>query len=131
MKYIWDEKERMKNFIDKDKIVCLLKNTKKPNYSELKEILQKSFDLCETLSLEEVAKLISVDESEHLELMYEYAAKIKKKVYDNRIVVFAPLYVSNYCMNNCLYCGFRVGNKDVIRKTLSLEEIKKEVEILA
>ena len=63
--------------------------------------------------------------------MYEMAGKVKKKVYDNRIVTFAPLYCSNLCINNCLYCGFRSDNKDEIRTMLSMEEIEKEAEVLA
>ena len=57
--------------------------------------------------------------------------EIKRKVYDNRIVTFAPLYLSTLCVNNCLYCGFRTDNKDMTRRVASVDEIRKEVEVLA
>ncbi|GFP33178.1 2-iminoacetate synthase, partial [Candidatus Hakubella thermalkaliphila] len=55
---------------------------------------------------------------------------MKRKVYDNRIVTFAPLYMSNLCVNNCLYCGFRKDNHRANRKVLSLEEVRRETEVL-
>ena len=59
------------------------------------------------------------------------AFQVKKKVYDNRIVTFAPLYLGSYCVNNCEYCGFKTANQDAARKVLTKEEIRKEVETLA
>ena len=66
-----------------------------------------------------------------LEEMKQTAAQVKKKVYDNRIVTFAPLYLGNLCVNDCVYCGFRRSNKAAARKKLSLQEVKSETEILA
>ena len=63
--------------------------------------------------------------------MKDAAIKIKKKVYDNRIVTFAPLYMGNFCVNNCAYCGFKSEKKDVPRRVLSKDEIIKETEALA
>jgi len=59
------------------------------------------------------------------------ALAIKKKVYDNRIVTFAPLYLSNACVNNCVYCGFRHDNTTMKRSILSQDDVRKEVEVLA
>jgi 2-iminoacetate synthase len=63
--------------------------------------------------------------------MQQAALSIKKKVYDNRIVTFAPLYLGNFCVNDCLYCGFRKSNKESKRRVLSHDEVRKEVEVLA
>jgi 2-iminoacetate synthase len=56
---------------------------------------------------------------------------VKEKVYGKRIVLFAPLYLSNECTNDCLYCGFRTGNKDAMRKTLSVNEAVEEASLLS
>jgi len=84
-----------------------------------------------TLSFEDTAFLLNISDYGLEEEMQAVAQKVKKKVYDNRIVTFAPLYLSNSCVNNCLYCGFRGSNNDIARKTLSLEEISKEIEVLS
>ncbi|HOJ86862.1 MAG TPA: hypothetical protein PLN68_08060, partial [Elusimicrobiales bacterium] len=107
MNYKYDDKGMMKNFIDGDKINYLIKNSNEPDLKELTDILEKSFSVCDALNIEEVARLMAVKSRDKWELVFSYAEKIKKKVYDNRIVVFAPLYASNICVNNCLYCGFR------------------------
>ncbi len=96
----------------------------------LDDILNKSLAV-ETLSLEEVFYLMNIKSEDLWEKIYDVAGKVKKKVYDNRIVTFAPLYLSNYCVNNCLYCGFRRDNEVVVRRRLSFEELEKEVEVLA
>lgn len=62
--------------------------------------------------------------------MFALARKIKEDVYGNRIVFFAPLYIGNKCINNCLYCGFRRDNKAQVRKTLTMDELKEEVKAL-
>ena len=64
---------------------------------------------------------------ELLHEMQEAALEVKKKVYDNRIVFFAPLYLSNLCVNSCKYCGFRVENKDEVRHVLTMDEVRDEV----
>lgn len=130
MKYRYDDINEMKDFIDREKIISLIEKTEEPDLNEVKDILEKAFSVCDALSIEETAKLITVKNEKVWEMIFDYARRIKKKVYDNRIVVFAPLYASNICVNNCLYCGFRSGNKEAVRRTLSIEEIKKEVEVL-
>ena len=119
-----------KDFIDDALINKTLEINKKPDPKKIKDILNKSLAI-ETLTLEETANLIHVDDPDTLELMKETALMVKKKVYDNRIVTFAPLYMSNWCVNNCLYCGFRKDNLDARRKRLSIDEVRKETEVLA
>jgi 2-iminoacetate synthase len=62
--------------------------------------------------------------------MYELAHQLKKEVYGDRIVFFAPLYISDECANDCKYCGFRKSNTAMHRKTLSMDEIEQEVKIM-
>jgi 2-iminoacetate synthase len=117
-------------FINAQDIERLLKIETVCTPERFKDILQKSLSI-ETLTLEETACLLNVTDKDMLEEMKETALKIKKKVYDNRIVTFAPLYMGNYCVNNCAYCGFRSSNREVTRTVLTLEEVKRETEILA
>src|SRR3989337_2815457 len=77
-------------------------------------------------SLEDAAVLLSVGDHATLERIFRTAGKVKERVFGKRVVLFAPLYLSNYCTNDCLYCGFRNGNKDAVRKTLTREEIIRE-----
>jgi 2-iminoacetate synthase len=119
-----------KCFIDTDRIWSVLGENNTADKARVREILQKSLDI-ETLSPAETACLLSVDDPQLLLEMEETAAKVKKKVYDNRIVTFAPLYASNICVNDCLYCGFRNSNNSEIRRKLTTEEIIRETEILA
>ncbi len=118
-----------RDFIDDDLIEGLLAEHKDPEPARIREILVKSL-LIETLSLKEVALLLSVSDQDMLQEMRQAAFQIKLKVYDNRIVTFAPLYMGNYCVNNCAYCGFRIDNKEAKRRVLSMDEIRREVEIL-
>ena len=96
----------------------------------VREIISKSVTNRQALEPRETAALLAVSAPELLEEMFSAAASVKKAVYDNRIVTFAPLYCSNLCVNNCLYCGFRTGNTQAVRRALAQEEIKKETEVL-
>lgn len=125
LKYMVDGKD----FIERADIDKYLKIKIQPDKYRIRDILAKSLQI-NTLSLEETALLINVSDKELIEEMEETAYKVKKKVYDNRIVFFAPLYISNLCINNCLYCGFRKENTMMERKCLALEEVEKEVEVL-
>ncbi len=118
------------HFIPHQQIYSLLSKPVVPDRGRVKDILEKAMAV-ETLSPEEVAYLIKIDDSCIWEQIYQTAFEVKKKVYDNRIVTFAPLYLSNYCVNNCLYCGFRKENSVVKRRQLSLEEVRSETEVLA
>lgn len=117
-------------FIDDALIREQLAGAGRPDAVRVRDIIQKSMAI-QTLLPEETALLLQVKEPAMWEELRNAAAFIKKKVYDNRIVTFAPLYVSNHCVNNCAYCGFRHENSAVIRKTLSLDEVRKEAEVLA
>ena len=120
--------QRMKPFIDAEEIWGLINNTK-PARERVKEVIAKSMEK-NRLTLEETAVLINADDPELVEEIKQGAKDLKKKVYGNRIVLFAPLYVGSRCINNCAYCGFRTTNKSAIRTTLSDEELIKEVEAL-
>ncbi|MCL2348746.1 MAG: radical SAM protein, partial [Planctomycetaceae bacterium] len=84
----------------------------------------------EPLSLDETATLIAADAPDQVEAIFDTARQLKKDVYGNRIVLFAPLYIGNYCMNNCSYCSFRASNQEQIRRTLTKDEITKEINTL-
>ena len=117
------------DFINDDEIFQLLENGKKSDEAEIKEIIAKSLSKTR-LEPEETAKLLQVEDEKLLEDIFEAARKIKQDIYGNRIVFFAPLYIGNKCINNCLYCGFRRSNNSIVRKTLTKEELKEQVRIL-
>ncbi len=121
--------DNFKDFIDDDKIWAQLNGAKNPDTKEIRRILKKSDDKIR-LEPEETAKLLQVEDEELLEEMYALARKIKEDVYGKRIVFFAPLYIGNKCKNNCLYCGFRRDNGSIERKTLTMEELREEVEVV-
>ena len=75
----------------------------------------------------EAALLLECDEPEPVERIFHLAREIKQKFYGNRIVMFAPLYLSNYCVNGCVYCPYHAKNRTISRKKLSQEEIRREV----
>jgi len=120
--------ERMKPFIDPEEIWALINNTVSTP-ERVRQLIAKSLDK-KRLSMEETAVLINTSDPELVEEIKEGARELKRRVYGNRIVLFAPLYVGNRCMNNCQYCGFRVTNKEQIRATLSDQELVNEVEAL-
>lgn len=120
--------QRMVPFIDPEEIWDIINNTK-ADKTRVREVIQKSLDK-QRLTMEETAVLINADDPELIEAIKEGARELKKKVYGNRIVLFAPLYVGNKCTNNCKYCGFRASNKEAIRKTLNDAELVREVEAL-
>ncbi len=120
--------KRMTPFIDPDEIWDLINNTKS-TLRRVREIIAKSLDK-QRLTLEETAVLINTVDPELIEEIKEGARELKKRVYGNRIVLFAPLYVGNKCINNCQYCGFRTSNSEAVRKTLSDSELISEVEAL-
>ncbi len=119
----------MKPFIDPDEIWDFIEETKNPTAEEVEAVISKSLNK-ERLNLRETAILINANEPSLIEKIKDGARELKEKVYGNRIVLFAPLYIGNKCINNCSYCGFRTSNKEAIRRTLSDEEIVKETEAL-
>lgn len=92
----------------------------------LDEILQKA-EARKGLSHRDAGVLLVCDDLEYLERIYKLAEQIKKDFYGNRIVLFAPLYLSNYCINGCVYCPYHGKNKHITRKKLTQEEVKAEV----
>ena len=86
--------------------------------------------LAKGLTFEEAAVLIQVEDPAILAQMAEAAKSVKEAIYGRRIVMFAPLYVGNYCVNQCKYCGYQAGNKELTRRRLELEEIDGEIEAL-
>ncbi|MEJ5226476.1 [FeFe] hydrogenase H-cluster radical SAM maturase HydG [Thermodesulfovibrio sp.] len=119
-----------RDFINDEEIWEKLKQNQNPEPSRIWDILQKSLSI-ETLLPDETAALLNLKDPELWQEVFDVAAKVKKKVYDNRIVTFAPLYCGNLCVNNCVYCGFRRDNHVIKRKVLTLEEVKREAEVLA
>lgn len=119
----------MKSFIPEKKINEILQANEKPEYSHVKEILEKARNL-KGLTPEDTAALLQCDDRKIIESILGTASAVKESIYGKRLVIFAPLYLSNFCVNNCTYCGFRKNNTDLKKKRLSLSEIKKEVEYL-
>ncbi|MTV50107.1 [FeFe] hydrogenase H-cluster radical SAM maturase HydG [Heliobacillus mobilis] len=78
------------------------------------------------LSLRETALLLSISNPEWRSALFAEAGKIKDEIYGKRIVLFAPLYTSNRCINDCLYCGFRRANTALVRKSLTVEEVRRQ-----
>ena len=107
-----------------------MQNTIKTDPSRIRDILSKSLEL-QDLNLSEISELLALDDPALWDEVFAAAGKVKEKVYGNRIVLFAPLYLSNECLNDCLYCGFRKGNKAAVRKSLAVNEAVQEASLLA
>ena len=118
------------DFIDEPAIEQALAANRSCDARRVRDILARSLAI-ETLTPDETACLLHVTDPELLAEMRQAAAAVKTKVYDNRIVTFAPLYLSNLCVNDCVYCGFRCSNRGESRRILSQEEVRREVEVLA
>lgn len=116
-----------KIFIDENKINELIELT--PSQDKINEILNKALSL-KGLDFKDAAMLLNVNDRENLEKIFHTAREVKEKIYGKRIVLFAPLYLSNYCSNNCLYCGFRHDNKAIKRKMLTVDEVIEEVKAI-
>jgi 2-iminoacetate synthase len=115
-------------FIDQEYIENLLDEAKSATREDIQEVLNRAKEK-KGLSHKDIAVLLQTEDEEQLKEMYKIAGDIKKSIYGNRIVLFAPLYVSDYCVNNCVYCGYKKNNKFPRRK-LTREEIQQEVKIL-
>jgi len=126
----FDELDKMeKDFIDDKLIWSILNNHKNPTKEEVRAVLKKA-ETCTRLEPNEMAILVQNQDRETINEMYSLAHKLKEEVYGDRIVFFAPLYISDECANNCKYCGFRSSNHSIKRKTLTMEEISEEVKIM-
>jgi 2-iminoacetate synthase len=96
---------------------------------QVRDVIAKSLAK-EPLTVEETAVLVNSRDPELVETIFEGARQLKRDVYGNRIVLFAPLYIGNLCVNDCEYCGFRRSNPDAIRRTLNPDEIRAQVAAL-
>ncbi len=119
----------LKSFIPEAEIFQWLEKTKNPSPERVREIITRSLDK-NRLDPEEMAVLINAEDPALVNEIFEGARELKQRIYGNRIVLFAPLYIGNECINNCQYCGFRCTNSEVSRKTLTFPELDKEVEAL-
>ncbi|WIA39025.1 hypothetical protein OEZ86_005172 [Tetradesmus obliquus] len=148
---LWSvEKEQGHKYKDVDSIInhkeinAALESTKKASQDPvaIKAILEaakeRSFltnytpgksEYVQGLTVEECATLLNIDanNADLMDMVYDTAFAIKNRIYGNRIVLFAPLYIANYCVNSCTYCAFRAGNKGLQRTALSADDIREEV----
>jgi len=118
----------IKDVIDEEKIWEILRKTKNPSFGLILNILKKALKK-KGLTLEEVGFLLNTEDPKLIEKMFQVSGRTKKEIYGERLVFFAPLYLSNYCVNDCEYCGFHLRNT-APRKKLTLEEIKEQTKIL-
>jgi 2-iminoacetate synthase len=115
------------DFIDEARLHDLLERS--ADTGRLRDVIAKSMAK-EPLALEETAVLLRAEAPEQVEELFAAARQLKRDVYGNRIVLFAPLYIGNECMNDCVYCAFRRSNRNVTRRTLQGSEIRAQVEAL-
>jgi 2-iminoacetate synthase len=118
------------DFIDDGEILAALEQAAETagNGAEIERILNKARE-CRGLTHREAAVLLAVEDPAVLERMYTIAKEVKNTIYGRRIVLFAPLYLSSYCVNDCQYCGYKCSNR-IGRHQLSQEEVRKEVRAL-
>ncbi|HHD2788435.1 TPA: [FeFe] hydrogenase H-cluster radical SAM maturase HydG [Clostridium perfringens] len=126
-----NEKYNALDFIKDDEINSLIAKGKELVFDKelVREIIEKSKS-AEGLTPEETAVLLNLEDKELIEEMFKAARQVKEKLYGKRLVVFAPLYVSNYCVNNCTYCGYKYCNNELKRKKLNKEQLIEEVKVL-
>lgn len=126
-----NEKYNALDFIKDDEINSLIAKGKElvSDKELVREIIEKSKS-AEGLIPEETAVLLNLEDKELIEEMFKAARQVKEKLYGKRLVVFAPLYVSNYCVNNCTYCGYKYCNNELKRKKLNKEQLIEEVKVL-
>lgn len=119
---------KAEEFISHEEILSTLEyaDKNKDNLELVDEIIAKAKER-KGLSHREASVLLACDNEEKIKEIYALAEQIKKDFYGNRIVMFAPLYLSNYCVNGCVYCPYHLKNKHIARKKLTQEEIEKEV----
>lgn len=116
------------DFIDDAKLHELLA-APPPDAARVRAVIAKSVAK-QALSREETAVLLRADDPALVEEIFAAARQLKRYVYGNRIVLFAPLYIGNDCVNDCVYCAFRHSNRDEVRRTLNTDEIRQQVEAL-
>lgn len=115
--------------IDDEKLQRTLEKAKSHTDAEVTDILNKAKEL-KGISLEEAAVLLNITDEKLLQSLFNAAKYVKEEIYGNRIVLFAPLYISNICNNECVYCAFRRSNTKLKRHASSMDEINQEVTAL-
>jgi 2-iminoacetate synthase len=123
------EPQELADFIVPQEIEGILAQSKSPAPARVRDLLAKAGEQ-HGLTMEEVACLSHVENPELLNEIFSTAKQIKEDIYGNRLVFFAPLYISNRCSNECTYCAFRATNTEIKRRTLTQEEIAEETRIL-
>jgi len=118
------------DYINDSLIEQQIAENRNPDPVRVRDIISKSMSI-KSLDPIETAMLLNVTDKKLLEEMEDAASQIKKKVYDNRIVTFAPLYLSTTCVNNCRYCGLRSENDAIKRGVLTMDQVRQEIEVLA
>ena len=120
--------KRAEEFIDHEEILASIQfaQENKDNRPYIESLIERAAD-CKGLNHREAMTLLECEEPDLVERMFHLAREIKQKFYGNRIVMFAPLYLSNYCVNGCTYCPYHAKNKHIARKKLTQEEIRREV----
>jgi len=116
------------DFINDEHLSSVLKCAS-PDPPRVREVIAKSLAK-EPLQVEETATLLAADDPDLVEEIFEAARDLKKRVYGNRIVLFAPLYIGNECINDCRYCAFRRSNTGVVRRTLRTQELEDQLRAL-
>ncbi len=116
-------------FIDHAKIETYLREMAPPEKAEVRAILQHAREL-KGLDFAEAEKLLLTEDPDLLQEIFDTAYFVKEEIYGKRLVLFAPLYISNLCKNECAYCAFRASNKSIKRRALSYNEIAQEVTFL-
>lgn len=115
-------------FISHEEILSTLEyaSLHKSDRELIQSLIEKARS-CQGLSYREAAVLLECDQADLTAQIFQLAKEIKQRFYGNRIVMFAPLYLSNYCVNSCVYCPYHVKNKTIARRKLTQEEIRREV----
>jgi 2-iminoacetate synthase len=119
----------MKEIVDQKLIYRILEESDNPGPHRIRDILRKAREK-KGLNLDEVGSLVNLNNPDIRKELFDIARSIKEEIYGERLVFFAPLYVSDFCVNDCDYCNFHLRNKELKRRKLSLEEIEREVKVL-
>ncbi|HOU54891.1 MAG TPA: [FeFe] hydrogenase H-cluster radical SAM maturase HydG [Myxococcota bacterium] len=117
------------DFIREEEVFEAIRRGASADAGRVREVLAKARE-ARGLDFDEVAALMGVSDPGLLEDLFQTAREVKERIYGRRLVLFAPLYVSNFCRNDCTYCAFRLRNKDVPRRALTQAEVDREVRAL-
>lgn len=118
-----------KDIIDEGRIGEILKETGRTYKKTILDIFKKAREL-KGLNLEETGLLVSLHDPEVIEELFDTAGWVKNKIYGERLIFFAPLYISNFCIDDCEYCNFRIRNRELKRDKLTLKQIEEQVKFL-